>query len=287
MPTLRMAADASLIGVAVIWGATFPLAKVVLRSLGPFQYLGLRFAIAGVLLLPLARRDLRRLRREDLRRGWLTGAVLFAAYALQTLGLTHTTASKAGLITGLNVVIVPVLLFVWFRRAPSLPTATGVALAACGLWLLAWQGERLSAGDSLVLGCAVALALHLILVGRFAAALPPAGFAFLQVSTVAVLGGAAGLVWEPRPSGVPPGTIAAVAFMAVGATFVAYLAQSWAQRIVSPTRTGLLFAVEPVAAVGFSVAWLGEALGARQALGAAAILAGVVLGEAGRARDGV
>ncbi|HLJ60897.1 MAG TPA: DMT family transporter [bacterium] len=286
MPTLRIAADASLIGVAVIWGATFPLAKVVLRSLGPFSYLGLRFAIAGVLLLPLARRDLKRLRLADLGRGWLTGAVLFAAYALQTLGLAQTTASKAGLITGLNVVIVPVLLFVWIRRVPSAPTAAGVALAACGLWLLSWQGERLSAGDALVLGCAVALALHLILVGRFAGALPPAGFAFLQVSTVAVLGGAVGLVWEPRPIGVLPGTIASVVFMAVGATFAAYLAQSWAQRTVSPTRTGLLFAVEPVAAVGFSVAWLGEALGTRQALGAAAILAGVALGEAGRARDG-
>jgi drug/metabolite transporter (DMT)-like permease len=283
MLTLRMAADASLIGVAVIWGSTFPLAKIVLRSLGPFQYLGLRFAIAGALLLPLAHRDLRRLRGGELRRGLLTGAVLFAAYALQTLGLEQTTASKAGLITGLNVVIVPVLLFCWVRRLPNVLTAGGIALAAGGLWLLSWRGERVSAGDALVLGCAVALALHLILVGRFTPSLPPAAFALLQLSTVAVLGGAAGMAWEAPPARVPSGTVAAVVFMAVGATLAAYLAQSWAQRFVSATRTGLLFAVEPVAAVAFSVAWLGESLGARQAAGAAMILAGVVLGETGRA----
>jgi len=279
--------DAALIGVAVIWGVTFPLAKIVLQYLGAFQYLGLRFAIASLLLLPVARRDLMRFRGVDVSRGVLTGAVLFAAYALQTLGLERTTASNAGLITGLNVVLVPVLLLAWLGRVPSLPTAAGVVLAGAGLWLLAWQGARLGAGDALVLGCAVALALHLILVGRFAARLPAAGFAFVQVATVAVLGGAVAVAGQSRMSGVPAGPAAAVVFMAVGATLVAYLVQSWAQRTVSPTRTGLLFSVEPVAAVGFSVAWLGEALGLRQAVGAAMILAGVVLGETGRARDEV
>ncbi|HXX36631.1 MAG TPA: DMT family transporter, partial [bacterium] len=265
MSMFPIVTDAALIGVAVIWGVTFPLAKIVLQYLGAFQYLGLRFAIASLLLLPVARRDLMRFRGVDVSRGVLTGAVLFAAYALQTLGLERTTASNAGLITGLNVVLVPVLLLAWLGRVPSLPTAAGVVLAGAGLWLLAWQGARLGAGDALVLGCAVALALHLILVGRFAARLPAAGFAFLQVATVAVLGGAVAVAGQSRMRGVPAGPAAAVVFMAVGATLVAYLVQSWAQRTVSPTRTGLLFSVEPVAAVGFSVAWLGEALGLRQA----------------------
>jgi len=279
-----VAADASLAGVAVIWGATFPLGKIVLRHLPPFQYLGLRFALAALLLLPLARRDLARLRRAGVARGLLTGAVLFCAYALQTVGLAQTSASKAGLITGLNVVIVPLLLLPWLRRLPDPLTASGIVAAACGLWLLSWQGERFGSGDTLVLGCAVAIALHLILVGRFAAALPPAGFAFVQIATVAALAGAVGLATEPHPAALPPAVAGAVAFMAVGATQAAYLTQSWAQRIVSPARTGLLFALEPVAAVAFGVVWLGEALAPRQGVGAAAILAGVVMGELGRQR---
>jgi len=280
-----LAADASLVGIAVIWGATFPLGKIVLRQVPPFQYLALRFALASVLMLPFAWRDVVRMRAQDVRRGLLAGVVLFSGAALQTLGLAHTTAGKAGLITGLNVVIVPLILLVWLRRLPDALTAAGVVAATCGLWLLTWQGERFTPGDGLVLGCAVAIAVHLILVGRYAAALPPAGFALLQIAVVAVLAGAAGLVVEPRVTVISAGVAGAIAFMAVGATLVAYLAQSWAQRIVSPTRTGLLFTVEPVAAVAFGMLWLGETLGLRQSAGAAVILAGVVMGELGRRRE--
>lgn len=276
---VRLAAGASLVGVAVIWGATFPLGKIVLRVLPPFQYLGLRFALAAVLLLPVAWRDLRLLRGERVWRGLAAGAVLFCAYALQTVGLRQTTASNAGLITGLNVVIVPLLLLVGARRLPDGPTAAGVVMATCGLWLLSWQGGRLGRGDALVLGCAVAIALHLIVVGRFTPTMPPAGFALLQIATVAVFAGSLGLLTEPRAGFVPPGVLGAVAFMAAGATFAAYLAQTWAQRLISPTHTGLLFSAEPVAAVAFGVIWLGDPLGPRQGAGAAVILAGIAMGS--------
>lgn len=281
----RVIADACLMAVAVVWGATFPLTKTVLRVLPPFQYLGLRFALATVLMLPLSWRDLRRQTSPAIVRGILTGVVLFGAYALQTLGLAQTTASKAGLITGLNVVIVPLLILAVRRRMPEPMTLAGVAAAAVGLWLLSWQGESISPGDGLVLGCAWMIAVHLILVGRFAAALPPATFTTLQIGTVAVLGGTVGLVAEPRGGPLPLGALEAIVFMAVGATLVAYLAQSWAQRIVSPTRAGLLFTLEPVAAVAFGILWLGETLRPRQALGAAAILAGVTMAEFGKQQE--
>lgn len=281
LPTPRVAAAASLAGVAVIWGATFPLGKLVLRHLAPFQYLGGRFGLATVLMLPFAWRDLKSLDGGAVSRGLVTGAVLFGAYALQTLGLRVTTASEAGLITGLSVVIVPLLAAIWVRRPADLLTTAGVAVAAGGLWLLAWQGLRPRTGDLLVLACAVAIAFHIILVGRFAPAIPPRGFAVLQIGTVAVLAVAAGTL-EPRPSAVPSQAIGAMAFMAVGATVLAYLVQSWAQRFTSPARTGLVFTIEPVAALAFGVLWLGESLSARQAAGAAAVLAGIAMGELAR-----
>jgi drug/metabolite transporter (DMT)-like permease len=278
----RLAAELSLAAVAVVWGATFPLGKIVLRSLGPFQYLALRFGAASVLMAPLAWRERGRVGRRGWRAGLLAGGVLFAGYALQTVGLRYTTASHAGLITGLNVVFIPLFLLAWTRRLPNAVLGAAVLLAAGGLWLLLWQGGRLGAGDLLVLGCAAALALQAILVGRAAPLVPPAAFACVQVATVAVLAGAVALAAEPRPAAVPESAAGAILFMAVAATLGAYIAQAWAQRIVSPTRTGLLFAIEPVAAVGFGVAWLGEPLGPRQAAGAAAILLSVVIGEAGR-----
>jgi drug/metabolite transporter (DMT)-like permease len=284
MPTalVRIAADASLAAVAVVWGATFPLGKLVLRHLGPFQYLGLRFGLAALLMAPLVWRERGRLAPGGLRAGLLAGAVLFAGYALQTVGLRSTTASNAGLITGLNVLFIPLILLAWNRRLPNAALAAGVGLAVLGLWLLLWQGQRLGGGDALVLGCACALAVQAIVVGQVARSVPAASFACVQVATVSVLAGAVAVLVEPRPAAVPQSAAGAVLFMAVAATLGAYVAQTWAQRVVSPTRTGLLFAIEPVAAVAFGVAWLGEALGPRQAAGAAAILLGVVIGEGGR-----
>lgn len=282
---IRLAADASLAGVAVVWGATFPLGKLVLRYLGPFHYLGLRFGLAALLMAPLAWRERGRLAPDGLGAGILAGAVLFAGYALQTVGLRSTTASHAGLITGLNVVMIPLILLVWRRRAPNAALAGAVLLAASGLWLLLWQGGRPGGGDALVLGCAAALALQAIIVGQVAAAVPAAPFAAVQIATVAVLAGAWAVTAEAAPAAVPGSVAGAIVFMAVAATLGAYLAQAWAQRVVSPTRTGLLFALEPVAAVGFGAAWLGEALGPRQAAGAAAILLGVVIGEARPAHE--
>lgn len=279
-PTVaRIAAALSLAAVAVVWGATFPLGKLVLRHFGPFQYLALRFGLAALLMAPLAWRDRGRLGAAGLRAGLLAGAVLFAGYALQTVGLRLTSASHAGLITGLNVVIIPLMLLVWRRRAPGGALGAAVLLAVAGLWLLLWQGGGLGAGDALVLGCAAALALQAILVGRVARAVPAAAFACVQVAAVAVLAGLWAAAGEPAPGAVPLSAGAAIAFMAVAATLGAYVAQAWAQRVVSPTRTGLLFAIEPVAAVGFGVAWLGEPLGARQAAGGGLILLSVVIGE--------
>jgi len=284
-PRARIAADLSLAAVAVVWGATFPLGKLVLRHLGPFQYLALRFGLAAVLMAPLAWRDRGRFAPAGVRAGLLAGAVLFAGYALQTVGLRSTTASHAGLITGLNVVMIPLILLVWRRRAPNVTLAAAVLLAVVGLWLLLWQGGRLGAGDALVLGCAAALALQAIIVGQAAPSVPAAAFACVQIATVAALAGVWAVAAEPAPA-APPGSVwSAIVFMAVAATLGAYIAQAWAQRIVPPTRTGLLFAIEPVAAVGFGVAWLGEPLGPRQAAGAAAILLSVVIGEMGRDRE--
>jgi drug/metabolite transporter (DMT)-like permease len=284
-PRARIAADLSLAAVAVVWGTTFPLGKLVLRHLGPFQYLALRFGLAAVLMAPLAWRERGRLTLDGMRAGLLAGAALFAGYALQTVGLRSTTAGNAGLITGLNVVMIPLMLLVWRRRAPSRTLAAAVLLAVAGLWLLLWQGGRLGAGDALVLGCAAALALQVIIVGQAAASVPAAAFACVQIATVAALAGAWAVAAEPAPAAVPAAVGGAIVFMAVAATLGAYVVQAWVQRIVSPTRTGLWFAIEPVAAVGFGVAWLGEPFGPRQAAGAAAILLSVVIGELGRDRE--
>lgn len=275
-------ADLALLAVAGLWGLTFPLGKIVLAHLSPFTYLATRFTLGAAILLlgvPAARQTMS-------PRRWAAaaavGGVFFLGYALQTTGLRLTTASKAAFITGLSTAFVPVISAVWDRRIPPAPVLAGIATAIVGLGLLTLDtAGSLVAGDALVAGCAVLFALHIVLVGRLARALPPVAFAAAQVAAVAALSTAAAAA--ERPLGPLASAGAAVwgmvLFMAVTGTVVALLVQVWAQRVTSPSRTGLMFTLEPVAAALAAFVILDEVLTPRQGLGALLILGGIVVAE--------
>jgi drug/metabolite transporter (DMT)-like permease len=281
-PAPRLAADLALLVVAGFWGLTFPFGKVVLDALPPFTYLAARFTIGAVLLAAGYAAT-----REPEPRRWsaaAVGAVFFLGYAFQTLGLRLTTASKAAFITGLSVVLVPVIGAVWLRRTPPPAVWLGIAAATVGLGLLTLDGPAaVQTGDLLVLVGALCFALHIVFVGRLATSIAPPAFAAAQVVTVMTLSTLAALPERPLAAlgAAPAGVWAMVAFMAATATVGALLVQTWAQRFTPPSHVGLMFTFEPVAAAVAAYALLGEVLAARQALGALLILGGIVLAEAG------
>lgn len=276
----RLAADAALFAVATSWGATFPLAKRLLTELPPFFYLALRFALAAAVLVTVAGRKLPQLGRRGLVDGAILGTLLAAGYGLQTLGLRTASATVSAFLTGLSVVMVP-LLGVAFGRRPSLMAWIGVGAALLGLALLTLQpahGQRFGVGEILVLGCALAFAVHIVYQSRVAQNHPALPLGLVQITTVALLT----LVFsipEPKPWGLSPYAMWALTFMAVVCTAVAFSVQAWAQRFTPATHVGLLFAFEPVAAALFAWAWLGERLSGGQWLGAGLIFAGIVLAE--------
>jgi drug/metabolite transporter (DMT)-like permease len=209
----------------------------------------------------------------------LMGAALFAGYALQTFGLRLTTPAKAAFITGLSVVIVPVVSALVLRRRLGRGAWLGVGLATAGLALLTLNaGLTLNPGDLLVFGCAVAFAAQILLTGRFASRADPVLLAFGQIAVVAVLAGGAALLFE-RPSVPSVAVLFAAAFTGVLATSLAFGIQTAAQRFTSPTRTALIFATEPIFAALFSFLLVGELLGPRQLAGCALITAGMVTAE--------
>jgi drug/metabolite transporter (DMT)-like permease len=280
----QLAADAALLFVTAIWGATFVMVQGAVSGYPVFSFLALRFALAMLVLVPFVMRLDRPSALERLRDAWLPGILvglaLFAGYAFQTFGLRYTTPAKAGFITGLSVVMVPMGQALFLRRAPSRGPVVGVALATVGLALLSLDADlSVSFGDVLVFCCAIAFAAHILLVGRFAPTCPPVRLAFVQIATVAVLSGSMALLFD-RPLAWPAGNVwFAAAFTGLLATSLAFFLQSRAQQATSPTHTALIFAAEPVFAGIFSFLLIGEVLGPREIAGCALIVAGMLAAE--------
>ena len=289
----QLTADAALLLVTLIWGSTFVMVKNAVASFPVFSFLALRFAFAALALLPFV--VLRpRNARANLPEGKATplllrasaplllGVALFAGYAFQTAGLHLTTPAKAGFITGLSVVIVPLFAALILRQPPARNAWLGVGLAVVGLAFLTLQpGLQVETGDLLVLACAFAFAAHILLTGYFAPRYDPLSLTLGSIITVAILSGAAALIFDRPldPAALTPSVLFAAAFTGVLATSVAFGLQTSAQRFTTATHTALIFAAEPVFAGLFSFLLIGEVLGAQQVLGAVLILAGMIVAE--------
>ena len=274
----------ALLLVTAIWGVTFVQVKDAVEIYPLFAFLAVRFMIASAALAPFAAGRIRCLDRRGLTAGAGLGGLLALGYALQTAGLSRTTVSSTGFITGLCVVLTPVTAFVLFRDRISAPAWLGVSLATVGLAMLTGIDAGSAAGDALVLGGAAAYALQIVLMERYAPDYDPVALTLVEMiaaclgfTTIAVARGQLTL---------PHGWTVWGALLVTGvfASALAFLIQTWAQRHTSATRTALAFAAEPVFAGFFGYLLAGDRLGAVGWGGCAVILAGIVISEPAAAR---
>jgi drug/metabolite transporter (DMT)-like permease len=274
--------DGSLVAVTLIWGATFVLVKQALADVSTLLFLTLRFSIAAVALAVIFHKEFRTPNaRASLLRGTFAGLFLFGGYVLQTAGLKFTSASKAGFITGLYVPLVPIVGGLIHQKLPQISELVGIAIACAGMFLLTVQRDVLNIGrgDLLVAGCALAFACHIVILGRFAPSSNLGVLTVAQIATGALLG-AATFWWVEPVRIVFSGSVwIALAVTSLLATALAFTIQTWAQGWTSPTRTALIFAMEPVFAWITSYLLLGEVLSRRAGLGAALILGGILMVE--------
>lgn len=279
----RWGAELALIGCAFIWGSTFVLVKEALNHASTLVFLALRFALAtvalGVVFRPLPSKFTAG--PALVRGGIAAGVFLFAGFLLQTIGLRYTTPSKSAFLTGLSIVIVPVLAAAVERTNPGLSEWAGVVTATAGLGLLTLEGPitNVNIGDLLTIGCAVAFAAHIMVVGHYAPRFGFQALTLMQVATSAVLAG--GLCWWVEPLYIrwTGSLIFALLVTALLATALAFAVMAWAQQYTSPTRTAVIFALEPVFALGTSYVAIGEVLSPRAMAGAGLILGGILLVE--------
>lgn len=276
----QTAADAALLVVALIWGSTFVMVKQAIEAYPVFPFLAIRFGIGAASLAVLCLVFRAWPTWHTVRAGAILGLLLFGGYALQTIGLQWTSASKAGFITGLSVVMVPIMAALLMRAAPGRAAHIGVLLATFGLALLTLQNSLgVNVGDLVVLGCAVCFALHVVGVSVFAPRSHPLPLALIQVIVVAVLSTlVSSLSAEPWPAPSQE-TWLATAFTGILATAAAIGIQTAAQRHTTPTHTALILTAEPAFAALFGVLLAGETLTPRATAGGVFILAGMLASE--------
>lgn len=271
-------AHLAVLAAGILFGSTFLPMQHAVDDAQPVPFLAARFLFGALALWPLARRE--RAALGDTRAGLLCGVALGLGYILQTVGLQYTTTSVSAFLTYLLVVIVPLLSAAVLRRVPARMTMVGVVLATAGLFLLTGGGdvEGFGRGEALTIGCAVAFAVHILLLDRFAR-----GQSLFRLSTVQLLVVGAGLFLPGLALGgygFGLKTWLAAAYTGVAVSAGALVLQFWGQRQVGPTRASLLLTVEPVTAafVGYAI---GERLGWTGAAGAVLILGGIAVAEIG------
>lgn len=270
----RAGAEFSMLVVAFIWGTTFVIVKSGLNDIDPFLFLGLRFLLAFAVLAILAWSSVCQATRATWMAGALLGVFLFIGYTFQTVGLKYTTASNAGFITGVSVVLVPLLDAMLKRTWPRLNIMLTVIIAAAGLYFLSFQSGSLhfSNGDWLVLVCAFGFAFHIVFVGRYSYQHDPVAITAVQILFVGVLCMGIGLFTESWPRHFTFNALSAISITAVLATSLAFLAQNALQKYSTPTRFAVVLTMEPVFAAMAGHWWAHEGLTPRALLGAALIL---------------
>ncbi len=265
----------SLVLVTLIWGSTFVVVKEALDTIPVPLLLAVRFTLAA-LMLAWARWD-----RRAVVPALVLGLLSFAGFATQTAGLTVTSASNAAFITGLSVILTPIVARVWLKRALSgrIYLAAVVALAGLALMTLREGVESINGGDILVLSTALCYALYIVYLGEVAGKVRGTSLAMMQHLPMA------GLAWlwaapqVGKLATVPVETYLAIAYLAVVATALVAILQTYAQRVVPAHLTALIFVLEPVFAAGFAAVLIGERLGALGWIGAGLILVAMLVAE--------
>jgi len=275
-PRRQRLSEIALIGVAAVWGLTFVMVQDAVRIVPVMAFLAYRFLPASFLVAAIFRRQLLALPA----RGWLTGAwlgvFLTSGYIFQTVGLERTTAAHAGFITGLFVVLTPLLGAVFLRERAGGPAWIAAGASALGLYLLSGAGGEFDlSGDGLVFLCACAFAAHILATSRAVRRYDVGALLAVQLGVCGlfclIVAAVSGEVVAPRDGSV----WLAIFVTSVFASAVAFWVQTYAQRHAPPARTALILGSEPAFAGLFAYVIQGETLTALGWLGAGLILVAI------------
>jgi drug/metabolite transporter (DMT)-like permease len=266
----------ALLTVSASWGAAFVLMKPAIERQSVNSFLATRFVVAVVVMIALRPSVLRKLNRELLLKGSLAGLFLGTGYIFQTLGLARTGAAITGFVTGLYVVLTPLIAALFLKERIRAFTWFCVLLATTGLALLSLRGWSVGVGEALVFVSAIAFAAHIVSLSKWSFGLDAYALTIVQLTICALLTGfiSIGQGYE-KPSDA--GVWGVVVFTAVICTAVAFIVQTWSQAHMSSTKVAVILTMEVVFAALFALLFGGESLTLQVAIGGAMVVLAMYL----------
>ncbi len=293
----KMQSNILLLFTALIWGSSFVAQKSGMDYIEPFTFNGIRMLIGGLVLIPVillmdrkktpdkdaqpvSAEEKAKAKKEMITGGICCGLAIFAASSLQQFGVSYTTAGKAGFITTLYVVIVPIISVLLRKRVRPIMWLC-VVLGAVGLYLLCMTDDsfKLSFGDTLVLLCAVAFAVHIMVVDHFAAKIDGTKLSCIQFLTSGVLGLIGMAIFESPDINAILDCWLPILYAGVLSCGLGYTFQVIAQKYAEPTVASLLMSLESVFAVISGAILLHETMSIRELTGCAVIFAAVIISQ--------
>ncbi len=276
---MRLKADLVLLLVAILWGSAFAAQRVAGELGSVFFFNAARFLLAGLILLALSAHT--KVTRDQLLWVSITGTILFLAGALQQAGLVTTTASNAGFITSLYVILVPLVMLIGWRERPHWLAVVAVFLAGLGAFLLSTASSlQIQPGDVLEFVGAIFWSLHVVVVGKFASKFDAISFSSGQLLVGSFLNLVAAVLFENARVPLSPPMLEAIFYTAIVSLGLGYTLQIWGQKHTPPTDAAILLSLESVFAVIGAWLVLNERLTGIQITGCVIIMAAVILSQA-------
>lgn len=260
------------------WGGSFVFNKLGFRDIPPITFLFFRFSLATLIMGIICLPRLRQFNRQTVRSGLIVGLALAATNLSFVLGVSGTSASRAGFLNNLFVLLIPLLCFLFWRDRFDRWTAGGLLLAMAGLWQLARGGlEGFNRGDLLSTVCAFFIALHIIIVSRVLRDEDIYLVSLVQFATVAAVGGVLHAILPLPPFTVGPVSGFSLVYCAIFPTVICFTVQNAYQRYTTPTQAGLIYTLDPVWSMLGGMAILGERLTEKEWVGCGLIFAAVTV----------
>ena len=265
---------------AIIWGSGFVASAIALEHFTPYQILAIRFIIGAIILSVIFHKRLKNIKKATIIQGAIIGIFLYLAFALQTVGLQYTTPSKNAFLTAVNVVIVPFIAFVMYKRKIDSYELFGAILAMIGVGVLSLKlSAGVNIGDLLTLGCAFGFAFHIFYTAKYVKDSDPVLLTLIQMMTAAIIGVIVVLFKGETSFTVQREGVLSLLYLGVFSTTIAYLLQTVAQKMITETKAAIILSTESFWGMVFSVAILNEAMTIKMVLGAILILVAIIISE--------